>query len=77
MQERRQVRNREGEMKNEWIQGGWVGGRVECSQNQHERHVERLVFLILITQNPVAWRLGGPGDEEMGQEWSKSWGPRP
>lgn len=53
------------------------GGRVRCLQNQSEGHGERLVFPLLICQSPAAWRLGGPGEEEMGQEWSKSCRPRP
>lgn len=55
-------------MRNEWIQGGWEGGRVQCLQNQRERHVKKLIFLILISLSPAAWRLGGSGDEEMEQE---------
>lgn len=64
-------------MRNEWIQGGWEGGRVQRLQNQRERHVEKLIFLILISLSPTAWRLGGSGDEDMEQEWSKGWRPRP
>lgn len=53
------------------------GSRVQCLQNQSEGHGERLIFPFLICQSPAAWRLGGPGEEGMGQEWSKSWRPRP
>lgn len=57
--------------------GRMEGGRVQCLQNQSERHVEKLIFLILTCQSSAAWRLGGPEDEEMEQEWSKGWRPRP
>jgi len=53
------------------------GSRVRYLQNQSEGHGERLIFPFLICQSPAAWRLRGPGEEEMGQEWSKSWRPRP
>lgn len=64
-------------MRNEWMQGGREGGRVQRLQNQNERHVERLIFLFLISQSPAAWRLGGPGDEEMGWEWQRAGDPGP
>lgn len=61
-------------MRNKWIQGGWEDGRVQCLQNQRERHVEKLIFLILISLSPAAWRLGGSGDGLETQAPSGRWG---